>query len=267
MDNSPRNPYLDQRRHGRRHLLRRWCCSPANWPRSPRCSARRTKATASEREADELARLINQQMWDPERKFYFDLTVDGKRAPVKTIAGVLDAAGRRGLAATGRCPGGRTATTRHIRPAAPRADHRRRRGAATTRRAATGAGRSGRRPTRWSIRGLERTASTTWPAKSPWSTCGSWARCSSKTGTVWENYAPDAAEPGKPGQGRLRRLDGHRPDPLPPRIRHRPEARRAGEHADLGPPATKGWGASGTASTGTSRTWTPRRVPTANAGW
>jgi neutral trehalase len=25
-------------------------------------------------------------MWDPKRGFYFDLTLEGKRAPVKTIA-------------------------------------------------------------------------------------------------------------------------------------------------------------------------------------
>ena len=38
------------------------------------------------REAEKLAVLINEKMWDPKRKFYFDLTVDGQQAPVKTIA-------------------------------------------------------------------------------------------------------------------------------------------------------------------------------------
>ncbi|MHC4556961.1 MAG: MGH1-like glycoside hydrolase domain-containing protein, partial [Planctomycetota bacterium] len=37
-------------------------------------------------EAEELAVLINKLMWDGKRKFYFDLTLEGKRAPVKSIA-------------------------------------------------------------------------------------------------------------------------------------------------------------------------------------
>lgn len=39
------------------------------------------------RDADELSGLINRHMWDPQRKFYFDLTLKGERAPVKSIAG------------------------------------------------------------------------------------------------------------------------------------------------------------------------------------
>ena len=31
-------------------------------------------------------RLINEKMWDPQRRFYFDLTVDGRRSPVRTVA-------------------------------------------------------------------------------------------------------------------------------------------------------------------------------------
>jgi glycogen debranching enzyme len=37
-------------------------------------------------EADDLAALINRRMWDEQRKFYFDLTFEGERAPVKSIA-------------------------------------------------------------------------------------------------------------------------------------------------------------------------------------
>jgi glycogen debranching enzyme len=38
------------------------------------------------RDAEELVTLINRHMWDPQRKFYFDLTAKGERAPVKSIA-------------------------------------------------------------------------------------------------------------------------------------------------------------------------------------
>ena len=47
---------------------------------------KKDEAAALRSEAAELARVINEKMWDPERKFYFDLTVDGKRSPVKTVA-------------------------------------------------------------------------------------------------------------------------------------------------------------------------------------
>ncbi len=38
------------------------------------------------RDAEELSTLINRHMWDPQRRFYFDLTAKGERAPVKSIA-------------------------------------------------------------------------------------------------------------------------------------------------------------------------------------
>jgi len=38
-------------------------------------------------DAEELSTLINRHMWDEQRKFYFDLTSKGRRAPVKSIAG------------------------------------------------------------------------------------------------------------------------------------------------------------------------------------
>jgi glycogen debranching enzyme len=37
-------------------------------------------------DADRVASTINESMWDAQRRFYFDLTLDGKRAPVKTVA-------------------------------------------------------------------------------------------------------------------------------------------------------------------------------------
>ena len=37
------------------------------------------------READALAATINRLAWNPRQRFYFDLTVDGKHAPVKSV--------------------------------------------------------------------------------------------------------------------------------------------------------------------------------------
>jgi len=45
-----------------------------------------TEAHAYSAEADQLAATINQAMWDEKQKFYFDSMLDGKRAPVMTIA-------------------------------------------------------------------------------------------------------------------------------------------------------------------------------------
>jgi len=38
------------------------------------------------RDAEQLSTLINRLMWDEQRRFYFDLTPKGERAPVKSIA-------------------------------------------------------------------------------------------------------------------------------------------------------------------------------------
>ena len=44
------------------------------------------EAIGFSREADGLALTINRLMWDPGRRFYFDLMLDGKRTGVKTVA-------------------------------------------------------------------------------------------------------------------------------------------------------------------------------------
>ncbi|MDP6116660.1 MAG: trehalase family glycosidase, partial [Planctomycetota bacterium] len=48
---------------------------------------KKKEAIAFRKEADEDARLIREKMWDPEEKFFYDLTLDENRVPVKTIAG------------------------------------------------------------------------------------------------------------------------------------------------------------------------------------
>jgi len=47
---------------------------------------RNEEAKKYQDDAEELSRLINTHMWDAERRFYFDLTLAGKKAPVKSIA-------------------------------------------------------------------------------------------------------------------------------------------------------------------------------------
>ncbi len=47
---------------------------------------KKDEAAGYRSEARSLAQTINQKMWDPQRRFYFDLRVDGQRSRVKTVA-------------------------------------------------------------------------------------------------------------------------------------------------------------------------------------
>jgi hypothetical protein len=85
MDNSTRNKYLEPGGCGidiscemvlfARHLAR-----IADILGKP------VESRKYQQEAEDLSSLINQHMWDEQRKFYFDLTIKGERAPVKSVA-------------------------------------------------------------------------------------------------------------------------------------------------------------------------------------
>jgi len=85
MDNSPRNSYLIGGGTGidissQMALFARQLSTLAQ------ILGRSDEAREYSTQADDLARIINKTMWDVKRKFYFDLTLEGKRAPVMTIA-------------------------------------------------------------------------------------------------------------------------------------------------------------------------------------
>ena len=190
-------------------------------------------AAAFRREAADVARAINEKMWDAERKFYFDLTVDGTQAPAKTIAafwtllaGVASPEQAEALAAELRNPA--SFGRRHRVPTTP-ADQ-------------PGFDPAGGywRGAVWSptntmvIRGLERYGQQALADELALEHLRMVGEVFQTTGTVWENYAPDSASPGKPAKPRFRRLDRHRADPVLHRVRHRPEAGRAAQPPDLG---------------------------------
>jgi hypothetical protein len=91
MDNSTRNPYLEAPDGGISGCGVDNSCEMVLFARSLATMAQMLGKTADAarfaREADDTAAIINRLMWDPERKFYFDLTWEDRRAPVKTIAG------------------------------------------------------------------------------------------------------------------------------------------------------------------------------------
>ena len=199
MDNSPRNP----------HLAGGGCAIDTS---SQMALFARNLATIAEllgkpepardfaREADELSRKINELMWDPERRFYFDLTVDGKRAPVKTVAafwpllaGVASPAQTQDLVNELNNP--QTFKRLHRVPTLA-ADQPGYDPAGGYWRGAVWAP-----TTLMVIRGLERNGQPSLAREIALNHLDLMGQVMRQTGTVWENYAPDTASPGKPAKG------------------------------------------------------------------
>jgi glycogen debranching enzyme len=157
------------------------------------------EAESHRRDAKELARLINEKMWDPERKFYYDLTVDGKRGDAKTIAaywtllaGVASNEQADALAAHLKNP--KTFGRKHRVPTCS-ADVKEFRPAGGYWRGAVWA------PTNTMvIRGLERYGKHDLAKEIALEHLDRVAQVFEKTGTVWENYAPDSVAQGKPAK-------------------------------------------------------------------
>jgi hypothetical protein len=161
---------------------------------------RKDRAAGFRKEAAELARIINENMWNPKRKFYFDLMVDGKQAPAKTIAaywtllaGVASpeqadalAAELCSLASFGR---------EHRVPTTP-ADQAGFNPAGGYWRGAVWS------PTNTMVgRGLERYGKHALAREIALEHLRTVGEVFRTTGTVWENYAPDAPKQGSPAKG------------------------------------------------------------------
>lgn len=85
MDNATRNTYLKSGGTGI-DISAEMVLFAGNLADIADILGKQRQAERYERDAEELAMLINRLMWDGRRKFYFDLTLDGKKAPVKSIA-------------------------------------------------------------------------------------------------------------------------------------------------------------------------------------
>lgn len=196
MDNSPRNAFLD----GGGTAVD--TSSQMVWfARQLAEMAQRLGKTADSepyrREAAELAKRINETMWDPQRKFYFDLTVDGTRAPVKTVAaywtllaGVAAAEQADALAAELRNPS--TFGRKHRVPTLA-ADEK-----GFVPEGGYWQGAVWAPTNTMVVRGLERCGQDDLARELALEHLQRVAEVFQATGTVWENYAPDAVVPGKP---------------------------------------------------------------------
>lgn len=198
MDNSPRNPFL---RGGGCAVdtSSQMVLFARNLANMAELLGKTGEATRWKREADALARLVNQLMWDPDRRFYFDLTLDGSRAPVKTVAAFWTL-----IAGVAR-PEHARALIAHLND--PKTFKR------THRIPTLAADEPGYDPqggywrgavwaptTTMVVRGLEEYGHRELAAEVALNHLDLMNRVFQETGTIWENYAPDAALPGRPGK-------------------------------------------------------------------
>jgi len=151
------------------------------------------------READALSESINRQMWDPRRGFYFDLTLEGERVPIKTVAAYWT------LLAKVAAPAQARALVEEL---ANSATFGRLNGVPTLAADEPGYDPAGGywRGSVWAptetmvIRGLEAYGYQDRARALALSHLDLVARVFKNTGTIWENYAPDALAPGPPAK-------------------------------------------------------------------
>ena len=86
MDNSPRNPFLSGGGTGV-DTSAEMALFARNLAEIARETGRDDMVATFEEKAEIISDRINELMWNEAEGFYFDLTADGKRTPIKTIAG------------------------------------------------------------------------------------------------------------------------------------------------------------------------------------
>jgi hypothetical protein len=199
MDNSPRNAYLVNGGTAvdtscQMVLLARDLAAMAQ------ILGRPGEAQAYSRDADELGHEINALMWDPRRRFYFDLTLEGRRSPVKTVAAFWSMIAR--VASPGQAAD-LVAELRNPRTFA------RTSGVPTLSAEEPGYDPAGGywRGSVWTptmmmvLRGLEEYGYLDDARSLALRNVGVMGEVYAKTGTIWENYAPDSPAAGQPAKG------------------------------------------------------------------
>lgn len=161
---------------------------------------KQAEAAQFQREAEETAARVNQQMWDPDRQFYYDLTWEGARTPVKTIAGfwpllagIPSKAQAEALAAELQNPNTFHRTHRVPTLAADQLGYDPRGG--------YWCGAVWAPTDTMILRGLERYGYDRLAREIALNHLSGMSEVFRQTGTVWENYAPDSLAAGKPAKG------------------------------------------------------------------
>lgn len=198
MDNSPRNHYLNGGGTGI-DISSEMVLFARQLSQIATILGKNAEAGQYARQADELAKAINRQMWDPHRKFYFDLTLKGERAPVKTVAAYWT------LLANVPSPEQARALVKQLSNPATFGRLNR---VPTLAEDEPGFEPTGGywRGSVWAptetmvIRGLEDYGYQDRAHELALSHLNLVAQVFKNTGTIWENYAPDAVAPGKPAK-------------------------------------------------------------------
>lgn len=199
MDNSPRNP-----------LLRGGGCAidtssqmvlfAHNLATMAGLLGQGEEAADWQRQAVELTTAINRHLWDAHRGFYFDLKADGTRTTVKTIAAFWTLLA--GVAEGGQVD---SLVAQLENPATFNRVHR----VPTLAADEPGYDQAGGywRGAVWAptttmvIRGLEQCGRLELARKIALNHLGNLGGVFTATGTIWENYAPDAVAAGEPAKG------------------------------------------------------------------
>jgi hypothetical protein len=198
MDNSPRNAWIEGGGTGV-DISSEMVLFAQNLAEIARLLGKREEARKFQRDADATARQINHLMWDSQQRFYFDLTVDGKRAPVRTIAAywtlLAGVASRQQAAAlVQELRNSKTFGRRNAVPTCSAAEP------GYDPRGGYWRGSVWAPTTTMVIRGLEKYGYQDLARDLALNHIRLVTEVFEKTGTIWENYAPDAAEPGKPAR-------------------------------------------------------------------
>jgi glycogen debranching enzyme len=199
MDNSQRNPHLARGGTGvdtsaEMALFARALAEMADALGKP------DEAAAYRADAERLAEKINALMWDEARRFYFDLSVDGERGTVKTIAAYWT------LLAGVAPPQRAAALARELdNPATFKTLHRVPSLAADESKFAPDDGNywcgAVWPPTNMMVvRGLDRYGFTDLSRAIALNHLDHVAAVCLDTGTIWENYSPTRVAPGNPAR-------------------------------------------------------------------
>jgi mannosylglycerate hydrolase MGH1-like protein len=199
MDNSPRNAYLKGGGTGI-DISSEMALFARQLAQIGQILNKNQEVAAYSRDADGLAQLINRRMWDKKKKFYFDLQLDGKRAPIKTVAAYWTflakvASPEQAAALVAELKNPNTFGRLNLVPT-------------------LAADQPGYDPAGgyWQgsvwiptdtmvIRGLEEFGYSDLARKIALNHLELVAKVFQKTGTIWENYAPDANQQGQPAKG------------------------------------------------------------------
>ena len=198
MDNSTRNPYLDRGGTGI-DISAEMVLFARQLGEIATIRGQNGESDRFAADANRLTEVINHQMWDPQRHFYFDLNLGGKRAPVKTIAGFWPLLARvasrdQAAALAAELENPKTFNRPHRVP--------------TLAANEPGYNPAGGywRGSVWAptvtmvIRGLENYGYSGLARAIALDHLGMAAQVFEKTGTIWENYAPEAAAQGNPAR-------------------------------------------------------------------